>query len=174
MGETIPSVDRSDKPYFAGALFEMSISPIDYRIYPEHQALIATVSGEISFTDMRQFLTTLALDQDYQPTFNSLYDLTKCTHIDGDLEALSRFAAILNDEDIVSSPSRTAVIIPEHNQQLEHMVRGLVLMTSGSRIEHRYFPESTRFVAYQFLHFHPALRQQLEPSSASMVIDNNG
>jgi len=82
---------------------------------------------------------------------NSFYDLTLCSNIDGDLNKLSEFGDLINDDMAIKNKCKTAILIPDDNQIIFRLVQGMVLMSSKSNIEHAFFKKANRHLAYQFL-----------------------
>lgn len=113
--------------------------------------VLAEVVGNTSFGDMKNYLHTLVNDPLYKPGMNSFYDLTKCPNIEGDLSDLSEFTKSLRDSDKSFPSCKTSILLPNGNDTLRNVVKGIVLMTSASRIEHRYFLEPNRFLALKFI-----------------------
>lgn len=130
---------------------ELNNCPIHYELHIEQNIVVSQVRGAITFGDMLRHVNILAHDPAYNPSMKSYYDLTDCTNIEGNLADLSNFTQGLrnNEQDLPSS--KTALILPDQNEKLINLVKGIVLMTSNSRIEHRYFCYSQRHHAYHFL-----------------------
>lgn len=136
--------------------------PIQYHFFTEDSALVAWVTGKVTFKGMNDYSANLVKQTGYHHNMNSFYDLTNCNDIDGDLEHLSLFAAILNNHEAFPTPCKTAILLPQNNEKIHRIVRGLILMVSRSNIEHRYFAESERGQAYDFVDFNPDLIFKLE------------
>mgnify|MGYP000728278251 CR=1 FL=1 len=135
----------------------MSEAKIRYQIFKPDNAVVAWVNGSITFNDMLNYIKTLVQDPDFEYGMNSFYDLSKCTNIVGELTGLTGIAATLNDNETVSKPCRTAVVVPDENEKVFKLAQGLVLMTSRSLIEHKLFKYSSIEQAYEFLGFNQSL-----------------
>jgi hypothetical protein len=55
----------------------MNPVPINYRLFPTEEAVVANVVGSISFSDMADYLLRLRQDPDYEFNMNSFYDLSQ-------------------------------------------------------------------------------------------------
>lgn len=124
---------------------------ISYYIDAAQSVVMSKVKGEIAFSDMLKHLHTLLQDPQFRPGMNSFYDLTQCTNILGELSDLSAFTKSLrvNNNDLPNS--KTALLLPNGDEKLLSLVKGIVMMTSASKIEHRYFFDTQCHLAYQFV-----------------------
>ncbi|TRY33718.1 hypothetical protein [Aliiglaciecola sp. M165] len=129
----------------------MKITVISYYIDTAQSVVMSKVKGEIAFSDMLKHLHTLLQDPQFRPGMNSFYDLTQCTNILGELSDLSAFTKSISDRNNDLPNSKTALLLPSGNGKLLNLVKGIVMMTSASNIEHRYYLDSQCHLAYQFV-----------------------
>lgn len=129
----------------------MNTSPITYRIFTNENLLLSKVQGAVTFQNIVSNIYNLRADPNYSQGMNSFYDLTLCSNIDGDLNKLSEFGDLINDDMAIKNKCKTAILIPDDNQIIFRLVQGMVLMSSKSNIEHAFFKKANRHLAYQFL-----------------------
>jgi len=113
--------------------------------------LLSKVQGAVTFQNIVSNIYNLRADPNYSQGMNSFYDLTLCSNIDGDLNKLSEFGDLINDDMAIKNKCKTAILIPDDNQIIFRLVQGMVLMSSKSNIEHAFFKKANRHLAYQFL-----------------------
>lgn len=141
----------------------MNFSSIEYQIIPAKNLIVAKVFGVLNHQEMTSYLQSLGKEADLAPGMNSLYDLTACTNIEGDLDPLTTFASMLNDQQLVREHAKTALVVPQHNTKVYKLVQALILMTSRSKIEHRIFSEDNRSAAYDFIQLDKETIDSLSP-----------
>ena len=129
----------------------LNTSPITYRIFTNENLLLSKVQGAVTFQNIVSNIYNLRADPNYSQGMNSFYDLTLCSNIDGDLNKLSEFGDLINDDMAIKNKCKTAILIPDDNQIIFRLVQGMVLMSSKSNIEHAFFKKANRHLAYQFL-----------------------
>ena len=129
----------------------LNTSPITYRIFTNENLLLSKVQGAVTFQNIVSNIYNLRADPNYSQGMNSFYDLTLCSNIDGDLNKLSEFGDLINDDMAIKNKCKTAILIPDDNQIIFRLVQGMVLMSSKSNIEHAFFKKENRHLAYQFL-----------------------
>lgn len=139
---------------YANALDERlgsaQLGPISFTIIPQHNLVLSRISGEITFCDMRNYLKSLASDAHFRAGLNSYYDLSDCTNIVGDLADLTALTQSLSHNSAIL-PAKTALLLPYGNEKLHQIIKGMVLMTSESPIEHRSFLASEKNLCCQYL-----------------------
>ena len=113
--------------------------------------MLSKVQGAVTFQNIVSNIYNLRADPNYSQGMNSFYDLTLCSNIDGDLNKLSEFGDLINDDMAIKNKCKTAILIPDDNQIIFRLVQGMVLMSSKSNIEHAFFKKANRHLAYQFL-----------------------
>lgn len=139
----------------------MQSNLIQYKIFPEQNAVVAWLCGDVAFEHMNHYLYTLSADPDFVIGMNSYCDLSYCSDMDGGLGVANDFADRLNNEKYVVAPSRSAILLPDSNAKVVRIIEGLVLMMSGSPIEHACFSIGHIERAFDFLGFDSLLRSNV-------------
>ncbi|WP_124748992.1 hypothetical protein [Alteromonas facilis] len=139
------------------------LSPaIAYKISQPNNAMLVWALGAIGLEHGLRFLQAMLEDSDFSFGMNCYYDLTACTDIDGELSYATEISDLVNGETAPVLPARTAFILPEENEKVQRVIQGLVLMFSASPVEHACYSEEQREVAYSFIGFDTALRDETE------------
>ena len=140
----------------------MSDGLIEYRVFPNSNTVAVKVIGDICFRQMVEFLVVLGRCKEFKVGMDSIYDLSACENISGDLRKLSRFSEAVSDEQHVNIACKTAFLLPQDNTRLLRLMEGIVLMMSESVIEHRLFSVSQRQDAYAFLNVSQLTKHDME------------
>ena len=85
---------------------------------------------------------------DFRAGVNILYDLRGISEITGDLELLISSIDRMKEESFIPIPAKTAFCTSTSTPKVMQCLKGVCIMTRGSRVEHQVFDELEESLFY--------------------------
>lgn len=115
---------------------------------PESNLLLVSVKQKLLFEELVWHPSEFMAHKDFKPGVNILYDLSGISEITGDLELLISSIDRLKEKDFIPTPARTAFVTSPDTPKVMQCLKGICIMTRGSRVEHEVFDELEEALFY--------------------------
>lgn len=112
---------------------------LPFKIVPELNLLLVKVKQKLLFEELVWHPSEFMSHQDFRPGVNILYDLRGISEITGDLELLLSSIDRLKEDSFIPTPAKTAFCTSSSAPKVTQCLKGICIMTRGSRVEHEVF-----------------------------------
>ena len=121
---------------------------LPFKIVPESNLLLVKVNQKLLFEELVWHPSEFMSHEDFRPGVNILYDLTAISEITGDLELLVSSIDRLKEDTFIPTPARTAFCTAKDTPKVMQCLKGVCIMTRGSRVEHQVFDDLEQALLY--------------------------
>lgn len=121
---------------------------LPFKILPEANLLIVKVKQKLLFEELVWHPCEFMSHNDFRAGVNILYDLRGISEITGDLELLISSIDRMKEESFIPIPAKTAFCTSTSTPKVMQCLKGVCIMTRGSRVEHQVFDELEESLFY--------------------------
>lgn len=121
---------------------------LPFKILPEANLLLVKVKQKLLFEELVWHPSEFMSHDDFRPGVNILYDLRGIAEITGDLELLISSIDRMKEESFIPTPAKTAFCTSTSSPKVMQCLKGICIMTRGSRVQHQVFNELAESLFY--------------------------